>query len=189
MPTGRPPSPRSVVAGAALGALLSGCGAPAPTASTETGWTVEACSNDDVEATLGEWDGAGGRIVGSVRFAARTERRCMLAGAPELGLIDANGQVIATAPGRAPGGGDPLVMLASGGALDPDGPRAGQGSFMFLFGNVCRPLPDGHGRVAVRLPGESEMLVFAAEIPVPPCTTPGRPPFLGVQPFASPAPD
>jgi len=190
MPAGRPPSSRSVVGGAALGVLLSGCGAPAPTVSTETGWTVEACSNDDVEAILGESEGAGGQIAGFVVFAARTDRPCSLAGAPELRLTDANGQVIADAPERPPVAGEPLIVLAPGsGPPDPDGARAGQGSFTFVVGNVCLQLPDGQGRVVVRLSGESEALAFPTPISLPPCGTRGRPPFLGVQPFVSPAPD
>jgi hypothetical protein len=178
------------IAAAGLGVMLCACTAPAPTASTETSWTVEACSNDDVQAALGEWEGAGGQIVGFVVFAARTDRPCALAGTPELRFIDADGRVIAEAPERAPTGDDPLIELAPGsGPLQPSGARAGQGSFTFFFGNSCVPAADGQGRVEVRLPGESEALVFATDLPAPGCSSPEEPPFLGVRPFASPIPD
>jgi hypothetical protein len=179
-----------VIAGAGLGVVLWACGAPAPTTSKETGWTIEPCSNDDVEATLGEWDGAGGQTVGFIMFADRTDRPCTLTGAPQLRLIDAKGLVMAEAPERAAAGGDPLIELVPGtGAPDRGGPRAGQGSFTFLLGNVCEPVADGQGRVELRLPGESEALVFATDLPAPGCTARDEPPFLSVRPFASPSPD
>ena len=174
----------------AVGVVLSACGAPAPTGSSQTGLTVEACSNDDVQAALGEWEGAGGQIVGFVVLAAGTDRPCALAGTPEVRFIDASGRVIAEAAERAAAGGDPLIELAPGsGSPEPAGPRRGQGSFIFVLGNVCEPVADAQGRVEVRLAGESEALVFEAEIPTPGCTARGEPSFLGVQPFASPAPD
>lgn len=189
-----------LIAGIGLGLTLWACAATAPTessltesgptVSTEIGWTVEACSNDDVEAILGESDGAGGQIVGFVVFAARTDRPCSLSGAPELRLIDATGRVIAAAQERPPVVGEHPVVLAPGsGPPDPDGARAGQGSFTFLVGNVCVRLPDDQARVIVRLLGESEALELPTPISLPSCGTRGRPPFLGVQPFASPIPE
>jgi hypothetical protein len=178
------------VASAGLGMVLLACGAPAPTESSETGWTVEACSNEDVDAALGELEGAGGQIVGFVVFAARTDRPCTLTGTAELRLIDADGRVLAEAPERAPAAGDPVVVLAPGSGLpDPDGARGGQGSFEFLFGDVCEPLPEGQGRIEVRLPGESEALVFPTDIRALGCAVPGDPAFLAVRPFASPIPE
>jgi hypothetical protein len=179
-----------VIAGTGLGLALSACAAPGPTESSETERTVEACLNDDVQAALGEWEGAGGQIVGFVVFAARTDRPCTLAGAPELRLMDASGLVIAEAPERPPAIRDPLIVLVPGtGAPAQGGPRLGQGSFRLSFGNSCVPVAQGPGRVEVRLPGESEALVFATDLPRPGCTTRNEPPFLGVRPFASHSPE
>ena len=169
-----------VVAAAGLAASTLGCGTLAAT---------HACSNEDVEATLGQWEGATGSAFGFVVLANRTDRPCELAGSPELRLIDAEGRLIAREPERPPVEGAPRVLLAPGsGPPEPDGARAGQASFSFLFGNVCDPLPDGQGRVEARLPGEIAALVFAAEIPSPRCDSPLGSVGLGVQSFVSPAP-
>jgi hypothetical protein len=126
--------------------------------------TPPLCKISDLDLSFGPWQGAAGSRVGSVAGTNKSDRTCVLGGAPRVTLIDQQGQtLISTSDAGSP----PVAIHVA--------PGEGAGAPL-RFANWCGDMGNPSSLTA-QVPGDSAKGVVSYQsngISYPPCLGEGQ---------------
>jgi hypothetical protein len=130
------------------------------------------CRVQDLQASLGRWQGATGNRITAFDVTNTSDRACLAAGVPHVQFYDKNGMIIESASEQT----EPMTPVR----LDP-GEQAQAG---IRWSNWCGNTPQQPFRVNVAIPGDTARFNLQnAQLSVPPCLGQSQPSSLGVKAF------